>query len=65
VKGEARLESGGSPLVVDGLEGNAALISRGGDVKVRGVIQTAPALAWLISIWLVACALRQHRLTSL
>lgn len=35
LKGEARLESGGGPLEVDGLEGNAALLSSGGDVKVH------------------------------
>jgi hypothetical protein len=32
--GEARLHSGGGPLTVDGLEGNAVLLSDGGDVKV-------------------------------
>lgn len=35
LKGEARLESGGAPLEVDGLEGNAALLSSGGNIKVR------------------------------
>lgn len=34
LKGEARLESGGGPLEVDGLEGNAALLSSGGNIKV-------------------------------
>lgn len=34
LKGEARLESGGGPLRVDGLEGNAVLLSNGGDIKV-------------------------------
>jgi hypothetical protein len=32
--GLAMLQSGGSSLAVDGLEGNASLISSGGDVKV-------------------------------
>lgn len=32
--GPAMLESGGASLTVDGLEGNASLISSGGDVKV-------------------------------
>jgi hypothetical protein len=34
LRGEARLESGGGPLEVDGLEGNAALLSSGGNIKV-------------------------------
>jgi hypothetical protein len=34
LKGEARLESGGGVIVVDGLEGNAAILSSGGNIKV-------------------------------
>lgn len=34
LKGEARLESGGGAIQVDGLEGNAAILSSGGNMKV-------------------------------
>lgn len=34
LKGEARLESGGGAIQVDGLEGNAAILSSGGNLKV-------------------------------
>jgi hypothetical protein len=34
LKGEARLESGGGAIQVDGLEGNAAILSSGGNIKV-------------------------------
>lgn len=48
LKGEARLESGGGSLEVDGLEGNAALLSRGGNVKVRAASreQQVPVDLW-------------------
>lgn len=36
--GLAMLQSGGASLTVDGLEGNASLISGGGDVKVCGCV---------------------------
>lgn len=44
LKGEARLESGGGPLEVDGMEGNAVLLSKGGDVKVRQPVAVPMAL---------------------
>lgn len=47
LKGEARLESGGGPLSVDGLEGNAVLLSSGGDIKVGGGLVAQHALVML------------------
>ena len=49
LKGEARLESGGGALEVDGLEGNAALLSSGGDIKVRFLLFQAE------TFWRVKC----------